>query len=46
MRFNQGKNNVLQWRDADKHFKLRSKMAAGVSHRHSGHSLHVLFNLT
>ncbi|KAK6217500.1 pisatin demethylase [Colletotrichum tabaci] len=33
MRFNQGKNNVLQWRDADKHFKLRSKMAAGYSGR-------------
>ncbi|OBR07515.1 Pisatin demethylase [Colletotrichum higginsianum IMI 349063] len=30
MRFNQGKNNVLQWRDADKNFKLRSKMAAGA----------------
>ncbi|CCF43750.1 pisatin demethylase [Colletotrichum higginsianum] len=33
MRFNQGKNNVLQWRDADKNFKLRSKMAAGYSGR-------------
>ncbi|TQN75301.1 Trichothecene C-15 hydroxylase [Colletotrichum shisoi] len=27
MRFNPGENNVLQWRDEDKHFNLRSKMA-------------------
>jgi hypothetical protein len=30
MRFHPKKNNVLSWRDEEEHFKLRSKMAAGV----------------
>ncbi|KAJ0160260.1 hypothetical protein CTA2_8271 [Colletotrichum tanaceti] len=31
MHFNPGKNNVLQWRDENKYFKLRSKMSVGYS---------------
>lgn len=30
MRFDPANNNILSWRDEDEHFKLRSKMAAGV----------------
>lgn len=30
MRFDPANNNILSWRDEDEHFKLRSKMSAGV----------------